>query len=292
MTAPIQTGVKTADGLTLHVQIFGTWPTRSGERAIICLPGLTRNGRDFSRFATLMANDPSTPRTVVTIDSRGRGGSDRDPDISHYTVPQEADDVVTVAATLGIHCADFVGTSRGGLILHVLAAKVPDLLGRLVLNDIGPVIETEGLRQIQAYLDPEALPQTREAVIAGLKRVHGPSFPALDDADWEEMAEALYREEGGLWFADYDPAIARQTRALDLSTPLPDMWALFELLKEKPLAVIRGAYSALLSPQTVESMRSRHASMVLISAPGQGHAPLLHKQEVLAPLRRFLNAAA
>lgn len=283
--------IPTGDGLFLHVTVHGAWPSPAGASLppILCLPGLTRNGRDFDAFAEAMASDPAHARTVIAIDSRGRGGSNRDPDESRYTVPVEAGDVLAVMDALDIPLADFVGTSRGGLILHVLAAQAPERLRRVVLNDIGPVIETEGLRQIQAYLDPDTPAQSREAVIAGLKRVHGPRFPALDERDWAEMADALYRTEGGLLVADYDPAIARQTRALDLSKPLPDLWPLFDSFGPLPLAVIRGEHSALLTPETVEAMAVRHPGMVVIHAPGQGHAPLLHKSPVMGPLRDFLN---
>lgn len=283
--------IRTPDDLSLHVAIFGRWPDPAPDARppILCLPGLTRNGRDFYPFAQAMAGDAACPRSVITIDARGRGGSDRDPDESRYTVPVEAGDVLAVMDALGIEKADFVGTSRGGLILHILAAQALPRLGRLVLNDIGPVIETEGLRQIQAYLDPSAPPLSRADVVSALKRVHGPSFPALDEADWVDMADALYRQEGERLVADYDPAIARQTRALDLSQPLPDLWALYDLMGPLPLAVIRGEHSALLSVDTVEAMRRHHPGLTVIEAAGQGHAPLLHRADVIGPLRAFLN---
>ncbi len=269
------------------MRLYGPLPGKDS-RPLVCLPGLTRNGRDFHRLAVKISTDRHAPRSVITVDSRGRGGSDRDPDASRYTLPVEAGDVISVLAALGMEKADFIGTSRGGLILHLLAGMAPDLLGKLVLNDIGPVIEREGLRHIQTYLDPSPQPRSRREVVAALKLVHGEAFPALGEQDWQDMADALYREDGGMLIPDVDPAIASATRALDLTQPLPDLWPLFDLLKDKPLLLIRGENSRLLSYETAEAMQARHPGCTVVTATGQGHAPVLDKGDVFAAIAAFL----
>ncbi len=237
----------------------------------------------------------------MTIDSRGRGGSDRDPDASRYTVPVEAGDVLAVLDALDIREADFIGTSRGGLILHVLASMAPERLGAIVLNDIGPEIELEGMRHIQAYLDPHPAPRRRREVLAALKIVHGEAFPALTEEDWQEMVDSLYRpldplqdsalsqDPETMLLPDFDPAIAAAVKALDLSAPLPDLWPLFDLMNEKKVMVIRGENSSLLSQKTVGKMRERHPGLEAVVADGQGHAPLLHVGGLAQQTKAFFD---
>ncbi|MDI6837299.1 MAG: alpha/beta hydrolase [Rhizobiaceae bacterium] len=274
--------VTVADGLTLRGRIFGE---EIGGTPVVCLAGLTRNGRDFAPLAQWLASHPERPFKVVTIDSRGRGASDRDPDPSRYTVPVETGDVIAVCAALGIARAAFIGTSRGGLIL---AALKPDLLAAVILNDIGPVIEAEGLRHIQSYL-AGSVPFSDFTEAAGhLQIVHGAHFPTLGDDDWQEMAHAIYREQNGMIEADCDPAIAAAMIAADLSQPLPDLWPQFEGFAAVPLMVIRGEHSTLLSEETIEKMGRRNPALRRLAAFGQGHAPLLHLGALAEDTHRFL----
>ncbi len=277
--------VTVPDGLMLRGRIFGE---EIGGTPVVCLAGLTRNGRDFAPLARWLASHPERPFKVVTIDSRGRGLSDRDPNASRYTVPVETGDVITVCETLGIARAAFIGTSRGGLILHILATLRPDLIAAAVLNDIGPVIEAEGLRHIQSYLGRTGRLSNFGQAAEHLQAVHGSHFPALGGDDWQEMARAIYREQNGTIEADCDPAIAEATVAADFSAPLPDLWPQFEAFAALPLMVIRGEHSTLLSEETVAAMGRRHPALRQSTATGQGHAPLLHLDELPEDIHRFL----
>ena len=285
MAESIDRFITVPDGLKLHVRIYGE--TNPGI-PVVCLPGLTRNLLDFEDLGRILAAAPFC-RRVVAISSRGRGLSDRDPQPERYTIPVEAGDVISVLDQLGIESAAFIGTSRGGLILHVLAMTHLDRIERLVLNDIGPVLEVEGLRQIQGYLGSRPGPKSFSDAAEILKATHGAEFPALDDEDWAGMAQALYREIDGRLVADFDPAIAAQFRAADFSQPLPDLWAQFDLLVEKPVMVVRGEYSRLLSPETVAEMPRRHPQCLAVTAEGQGHAPLLHLDGLAEQIGSFLT---
>ncbi len=181
MTAPyLEHHIDSPDGLTLYARDYASNAEgAAGRLPVVCLAGLTRNSRDFHPLAVMLSRDAETPRRVITIDTRGRGGSQWDVDTSRYTVPHEAGDVIAVLKALGIDRAAFIGTSRGGLILHVLAAVQPQLLGAVILNDVGPAIGIEGLRHIQSYLGQRpGYPGLSEAAQA-LERVHGPAFPKL-----------------------------------------------------------------------------------------------------------------
>lgn len=285
MADSIDRFITVPDGLTLHVRIYGE---ANPGTPVVCLPGLTRNLLDFEYLARTLAAAPYH-RRVVAISSRGRGLSDRDPQPARYTIPVEAGDVISVLDQLGIDSAAFIGTSRGGLILHVLAMTHLERIERLVLNDIGPVLETEGLRQIQSYLGGRRAPASFADAVEILRATHGAEFPTLVFGDWEGMAHALYRETNGRLVADFDPAIAEQFCAADLSQPLPDLWAQFGLLVEKPVMVVRGEFSRLLSRETVAEMARRHEQCVGIEAKGQGHAPLLHLDGLAAEIGAFLE---
>lgn len=285
MADSIDRFITVPDGLTLHVRIYGE---ANPGIPVVCLPGLTRNLLDFEDFARILAAAPYH-RRVVAISSRGRGLSDRDPQPERYTIPVEASDVISVLDQLGIDSAAFIGTSRGGLILHVLAMTHLERIDRLVLNDIGPVLETDGLRQIQGYLGSRPTPKSFVEAADILRATHGAEFPALGHGDWEGMARALYRETDGRLVADFDPAIAEQFRAADLSQPLPDLWAQFGLLVEKPMMVVRGEFSRLFTRETAAEMARRHELCVGIEAKGQGHAPLLHLGGLAAEIGALLE---
>ena len=193
------------DGLKLHARIYGEnvrerWP-------VVCLPGLTRNARDFHELAMLLSHDRKRPRKVVAFDYRGRGQSAYDPNWKNYDIVVEAEDIVAGLTALGIDHAAFIGTSRGGLIIHVLVAMRPSLLKAVVLNDIGPVVESGGRAHIRAYLERPYQPKSFAEAQALQQAAHAKNFPALTDEDWARFVHALYREENGVPVLDFDPAL-------------------------------------------------------------------------------------
>ncbi|RAZ93016.1 alpha/beta hydrolase [Mesorhizobium hawassense] len=276
------------DGLKLHVRIHGE--ANSG-LPVVCLPGLTRNARDFHELALYLSSMSRGPRKVIAFDYRGRGQSDYDPDIGHYNVGVEAGDVLAGLSALGIEQAAFIGTSRGGLIIHVLGAMKPTVLKAIVLNDIGPVIEVEGLAHIRAYLDRAPRPKTFAQAVEAQRSVHGASFPALGNADWARMVAAICRETDAGFVPDFDPALVDTLAGVDFSKPLQDLWPQFDALAAVPLLAIRGANSKLLSTATLEQMQRRHPGMEAIIVEGQGHAPFLETGGLPQKIAAFLDRA-
>ncbi|PBB98237.1 alpha/beta hydrolase [Mesorhizobium sp. WSM3862] len=277
------------DGLKLHARIYGE--ANSGGWPVVCLSGLTRNARDFHELALYLSGKAKTPRKVVAFDYRGRGRSDYDPDISHYNVGVEAGDVLAGLSALGIEEAGFIGTSRGGLIIHVLGALKPAALKAIVLNDIGPVIEAEGLAHIRSYLDRAPRPKTFAEAVDAQRRVHGGGFPALTDADWARMVGAICRDTDAGLVPDFDPALVETLANVDFSKPLPDLWPQFNALAAVPLLAIRGGNSTLLSTATIEEMTKRHPGMETITVEGQGHAPFLETGNLPKKIADFLDRA-
>ncbi|WP_192356805.1 alpha/beta fold hydrolase [Mesorhizobium mediterraneum] len=277
------------DGLELHARIYGE--ANSGHWPVVCLPGLTRNSRDFHELALHLSRRAESPRKIIAFDYRGRGQSAYDADIGHYNVGVEAGDILAGLAALGIDGAGFIGTSRGGLIIHVLGAMRPDVLRAIVLNDIGPVVEAGGLDHIRSYLESVPKPKTYAEAVGAQRGVHGSDFPALTEADWERMVSALYRETDEGLVPDFDPKLVDTLAGLDLTQKLPDLWQQFEALAAIPLLAIRGANSKLLSTETLEQMRTRHPCVETITAEGQGHAPFLETGGLPGAIAAFLDGA-
>ncbi len=142
--------VTASDGLRLHVRAYGRRGGR--ELPIVCLPGLTRNGADFHELATSLTRDEKHPRLAIAVDSRGRGLSDHDPNPDNYSFPVELADLMAVLTALEIGPAIFIGTSRGGILTMLLGAARPAAIAGVILNDVGPVIDTKGLVRIKGYV--------------------------------------------------------------------------------------------------------------------------------------------
>ena len=265
---------QSADGLKLHAKVIG--PDDSTALPVLCLPGLTRTTDDFDDIARAIATSPSAPRKVVAIDYRGRGLSDYDPDPAKYAVPVELGDVLAIAASLGISRAILLGTSRGGLISMAMAAAQPKLLAGVILNDIGPALEIDGLMKIKGYIANPPPRKTWDEAAHGLKELFGTVFPSLTDDEWTAWARRAFREKaGGGLERTYDLKISHTLDGLDPSNPLPQIWELFDAMAGFPLMLIHGALSDLLSVQGVKDMVTRRPDIDLVTVADQGHAPLL-----------------
>lgn len=274
------------DGLRLYARHYPA-ASPSAARPVLCLAGLTRNSRDFHDLAMALASRQGAAREVYALDSRGRGLSERDSDWKKYALLVELNDALDFMTIEGLADAAVVGTSRGGLIAMLMAAVRPCALGAVVLNDIGPVLEREGLARIGAYVGRVPLPATWEDAAALVHEMNERHFPAVPPAHWAEVARAWFNEDkAGLPSAGYDPEISKAVSVMD--GPLPELWPQFEALARVPVLAIRGANSDLLSEGTLEEMRSRHPRLATHIVPGQGHAPLLKDVATIDTIAEFL----
>jgi pimeloyl-ACP methyl ester carboxylesterase len=277
----------TRDGLRLYARHYLAQGPGYGRRPVVCLPGLTRNGRDFHAFALALAGHADAPRDVYTLDYRGRGLSEWDKDWKNYAVPVEALDAIDFMTFAGLTDAAIVGTSRGGLIAMVLAAMQPRLVGVCVMNDIGPVIDRKGLTRIAAYVGRMPLPRSwKEAttIVADMSRK---AFPSVAESEWEAVARQWFNEKNGRPAPGYDSKLANAMSVLD--KPAPPLWPQFEALHGAPLLVVRGDKSDILSAETVDEMMRRHPACTSYTVKGQGHAPLLRDATSIAAVRDFLE---
>ena len=285
--------ITASDSLRLHVWTYRPTALDVVEREagyglpVICLPGLTRTEADFTPLALHLAGHAQHSRPVFAFDYRGRGQSDYDTDWRNYNLAVELGDVITALTALGVAKAIFVGTSRGGLLTMLLAATQPDIIAGAVLNDIGPVIEPAGLARIKGYIGRTAAPRDYAEGAESLWHLFGAQFPGLSDADWLDWAKRSWRLTHEGLVSTYDAALANTLQDFDPNQPLADLWPQFDALAKKPLMVVRGALSDLLSTETVAAMRQHKPDIEIVEVADQGHAPLLSDVSTLERIAAF-----
>jgi len=285
--AAISRFITAQDGLKLHVAIYGG---PSEALPVVCLPGLARSGADFEELAAVLANDPRQPRQVIVLDSRGRGRSDYDPNPANYSLPVELADLLAVLSALNVGPAVFVGTSRGGILVMLLAVARPTAIAGCVLNDIAPQIDMAGVMRIKGYVGKLPTPNSFEDAAAIMRQTFGGQFPKLADADWLSWARRTYKETAGRLVPDYDIRLGEALAEVNPEKPLPGLWKEFDALAGVPVMVIRGANSDILSPATVAAMQARHPGMQVVEVADQGHAPLLMEADVIARIAAFVDS--
>jgi len=272
-----------ADGLNLYARDYGA--LTGGLVPLLCLPGLTRNSKDFETIAPRL----SASRRIVCPDFRGRGRSQYAGDPFTYRPEAELADTIALLDRLGIARAAVIGTSRGGIVAMLMTAKHPERLAGLLFNDIGPRIETEGLLRIRSYLGKTPAFQSWAEAAAGLRLVHA-GFGTLSDAEWLAFARRVFHEENGVPVADSDAALAVTfPTSEDIAQgKVAELWELFDLTKTFPVTVLRGENSDLLSAATVAAMMARHGSAEAATVANRGHVPFLDEPEAFAAIERWL----
>ncbi|MDO9587430.1 MAG: alpha/beta hydrolase [Brevundimonas sp.] len=276
-----------SDGLSLYARDYAA-ASGQAKLPVIAIHGLTRNSADFDAIAPLIAQ---SGRRVLAVDVRGRGQSDRAPDPMTYQPAVYAQDVLGLMRDLGIERAVFLGTSMGGLITMALAAARSKVVVAAILNDIGPEVAREGLARIAAYAgEPVEISNWAEAA-AYVRKLNAVALPHYTDADWDAFARRTFRiGTEGTPVPDYDPDIMAPIRAAGAKALVPNLWPMFgRLAKARPVLLVRGETSDLLSPDIAARMQKRAPKMDFVEVPGVGHAPMLDEPEAKAAIFPFLS---
>lgn len=275
------------DGLKLHYRDYpGTNP---GRPPVICLHGLTRNARDFDELAERL----SPAWRVLCPEMRGRGDSEYAREAASYNPLQYVEDLLALLEQAGIERFVAVGTSLGGLMTMLLALQAPERIAAAVINDVGPRLEPAGLERIKSYVGQGRSFPTWVHAGRALEEVQGVSHPNQDLAFWIEAAKRVMTlSSNGRIVFDYDMKIAEPFTRIDPAAEQANMWPALEALAGRPVVIVRGAVSDLLSEETLAGMLARLPDAEAITVQGVGHAPNLAGPDVFDAVDRLLARVA
>lgn len=272
---------QSADGLTLH---FRDYPGRGDRPPVIALHGLTRNARDADGLAERIAGE----WRVLAPEMRGRGMSDYAPDSASYNPLQYVADLKSLLDQEAIDRFVAIGTSLGGLMTMILALEAPERIAAAVLVDVGPVVDAAGIAQIRDYVGQGGSFPTWVHAARALQELHGAAHPGFALEDWLAMAKRVMAlGANGRVAYDYDMSIAEPFHT-DAAPPAADLWPAFEALAGRPLLLLRGETSTILSADTAREMKRRVPELDVVTVPRTGHAPTLAEPESLAAIDALL----
>ncbi|MCF6216594.1 MAG: alpha/beta hydrolase [Emcibacter sp.] len=277
------------DGLKLYYRDYNA--ESSHNPPLLCLHGLTRNSKDFDRFAAHFSSAQGVKRRVISLDIRGRGKSEYDPDYRNYQIPTYIQDVLGLLAHEKLTQATAVGTSMGGLISMAIGAMNSGILKGIILNDIGPEIDPRGLERISGFVGNGHVLQNWQQAISGMKVLNGWLFPDYSDAEWDMFARNTFREQDdGTIVANYDPAIGKAMKESAESTISLDLWPMFAAISPIPVLTLRGENSDILSSETLLKMARSHPEFTALTVPNRAHTPDLFEDISLKTIDKFINS--
>ncbi len=277
---------QTADGLTLR---YRDYAGRDDRPPILCIPGLTRNARDFEPLTEILAGS----WRMICVDLRGRGQSDYARDSASYTPIHYAQDIAALVEQAAVGRFVVFGTSLGGIVAMLLGAGHLDRLAGILLNDIGPEIEPAGLARIREYVGQGRSFPTWMHAARSLRDQAGEAHPDFTIDDWLAAAKRLMCVGGNGRIAfDYDMKIAEPFQQQPADAPAGDMWPAFRALAGRPVLAVRGETSDILSARTLDRMKQEMPDLDTVTVARTGHAPLLNEAEALAGIHRLLGRVA
>ena len=282
----VERTVQCASPSGLHRMAYSEWGEPENPKVLICVHGLSRNGRDFDALASALSAD----YRVVCPDVVGRGRSDWLRDAANYGIAQYVADMMLLIARLDVETVHWLGTSMGGLIGMVLASLEGTPISRLLLNDVGPVISAESIKRIGDYIGRAPKFDSFADAEKYIRLVSAP-FGALTDAQWRQLTESSVCQSAcGRWEMRFDAAGIAESFRRATTVGEIDLWPIYDRIR-CPTLVVRGAQSDLLSRETVQVMASRGPRPEVVEVPGVGHAPMFMEEGQIGIARRFFLAA-
>ncbi len=273
------------DGLRLHYRDYAGPEDRP---PILCFPGLTRNARDFEEVAARLSPD----WRVIAVDFRGRGDSAYAKDAMTYVPLTYVQDVDALLTELKIDRFVAFGTSLGGIVTMLLAAMGRERLAGMLINDVGPVIEADGLARIKSYVGKTSSWPTWIHAARALGENNAEVYPFYGLEDWLRLAKRMYRlTPGGRIVPDYDKNIAEPFR-LPGGEAGVDLWPALDALVDVPTLIVRGELSDLFSEVTADAMVGQLTKATMVTVAGAGHAPTLDEPEAVAGIDALLARIA
>jgi len=286
-SSPLQSGgafqeriIRAQDGLKLYFRDYGD-PNHPAP-PILCLSGLARNSKDFAPFAARVSADG---RRVLCLDYRGRGRSAYDPDPKNYQPATYLNDARHLLCALGLHKVVVMGASLGGILGMAFGAAMPTTIVGLMMNDVGPEVDTSGFDRVRDYLKTDRPHDSWESAIADLRTIF--ANHAFTEDEWRAVAEGTFREgpDGRLHF-DWD---VRLYETLEAADKIPDLWPYFRSVRHVPVLVLRGENSDILMPETLDKMADAHPDLRAVTVPKAGHTPTLKEPASVEAIDDFLD---
>ncbi|MEP2987390.1 MAG: alpha/beta hydrolase [Parasphingorhabdus sp.] len=270
--------------LDLYARIYpGSGPT------LLMMHGLTRNSADFEPLIGALDENYN----VISVDQRGRGQSDYDLDPANYLPDVYTADMFALLDELNIDKVTAIGTSMGGLIAMIMGAVQKDRLSGIIINDIGPEVDSAGIARIQSYVGKTETVPTWEGAAAACRDVNHTAFPNFEDADWMKFAKRTYVQENGSIRPAYDPAIASSMEGDEPATVPTDLWQMWDMLTDLPMLLIRGAITDILHQKTAARMQDQHSGpFKRVDVAHVGHAPILDEPEAVSAIQQFVKQHA
>ena len=276
---------QSTDGLRLYARDY---PCQDEDiiqpEIIFCMHGLTRNSADFDKLAKHL----SQHYRVISVDNRGRGESAYDNNPANYIPLTYVADMFTLLDLLDFQKVILCGTSMGGIMAFIMAAMQPQRIRGLIINDVGPELETKGIKRIASYVGKTSQVKSWADATAITKAINKSAFPNFTDEEWEDFARNIFKDDNGKLRLNYDPGIAIPFKDMDTGSAAPDLWPQFEAIVSIPMLLIRGANSDLISSACVEKMFKRKPDMRFAEIPETGHAPTLNEPLSRAAIDAFL----
>ncbi len=283
MSAPYRESFwQSPDGLRLYTRIYDG--PQAGAATVLCLHGLTRNSRDFEDLAPHLQQR----YRVIVPDLRGRGFSARDANPRNYQPAVYVQDILALLSAVDVPRTAIIGTSLGGILAMMLGSSHRSCISGIVLNDIGPEVDPAGIERIKQYAGRLPPARTWSNAAAQTRQVFGEAWPDVAPSRWQTLARRGYRENSaGIVEGDADPLIGEALRAASAAAA-PDLWPLWDALRDLPTLSIRGALSDILSAATFARMKSENPGLEQLEVANRGHVPLLDEPECIAAIDGFL----
>lgn len=304
MTIPLQFSenyYQSDDGLNLYYRSYG-----SSDNVLLCLPGMTRNCKDFVN----LANRYKSAWRVITPDLRGRGQSDHDPKPVRYQHPTYVNDIWKLLDQLEIRTLTVIGTSLGAAIAMLMAARQPERVHGLVLNDIGPVVPDAAVDRLMSYIGRVPPAPDWDTAAIRVRSAYEVAFPDQPDSFWLRLARLSMRENSdGSVIPDIDPAIGPVLQKTFRKMRLVQFLGRVGLMKKTaklinngywdefrsisaPCLVLRGEISDVLPAELLEQMKLAQPALFTTTVANRGHAPFLDEPEALSAIDSFLARIA
>ncbi len=274
------------DGIGLYARHY---PGNQAKRPLLCLPNITENSRSFDPLARALMTHELGSRPIYTLDFRGRGHSENDPNWKNYTPLIEMLDVVNLLTVKGLHKPAILASGWSGVITMMLGTFHASMLGPVILNDTGPRLETNGLIRVHAFIGRLPTPTSWRKAAELVRELNKNIFTDLNDDDWMRMAHQIYNEVEGRPHTAYDTNLEKSLMMVDVTKGAPLMWEQFEAMKHAPILAIRGENSDVLSKKTFEEMFHRHSNLQMFTVANEGHAPRLDDDLSIERIRLFLE---